>query len=313
MSRIPIIQVAKSGKDLNTATANDYALDTRRFLPKIVATKAIDTNDTFTAWSDLNGYANPHGLDYPPNTVCYLNDAENYYADPDMGAYVYRPVSFDVDDTNIYGYSTQFYDPNIEDYAYKSGYALIFIDPLLEPTTYTVAENRGTTPFLMCSGAGVTRSYDHKLDSFYDTLKVMEGGIGTLTLTIPSVTMAADAEQAVYAEFKHGLSYLPVVAPFESLEYFSLNDYYQSDGTTIPTTINLNSLATNWVESAYPRFNSGLVTWEFVDFWFNSEKLRLKFLRYNTTGGSYTAPARTITLNYTVFLNRLDEEFNLLS
>lgn len=313
---VPIIQVLKYGlhKSLENATPDQIAYDNTKFMLKVLGVMKLNTNDSFTEWSNTNGYPNIHGLNYPPNVICFQKDVINMYDDPDTGKYIYRPVLYDVDDKNIYGYTGQVYDPNIGDYVNMEAYALVFLDPLSEPENYLVNENRINGAYIITQNENGERSYKHGTDTFYDSLKAHNTDV--LVLDVPAVTLGSDpntdGKQKCVIEYYHGLGYLPVVAPFERMD-IDLNRYYQSDGTTIPTNINLNSIATSWVESAYPVFYSGLVTIESVDVWFDEKKVHLEFVRNNMTGANYTAPKRRITLGYTVFKNRLDKEFNLLN
>jgi hypothetical protein len=149
---------------------------------------------------------------------------------------------------------------------------------------------------------------DLALTSQLDTFKVMHSG--TITLNIPKVTWG-DADtpaSATYEEsYTHNLGYVPYFTPVNGNKllcaYNTTADYYMND-----------EVLTGPFESYSPPVDAG----QYITLYATTTTLVLSVYRFYA--GSLLGPpdpdvvfkARECTVDYTVFYNQMDAEFDLL-
>lgn len=124
------------------------------------------------------------------------------------------------------------------------------------------------------------------INSNYDTLKIFK--TGTLTLNVPEDTTVS-TPKLYSSSVTHDLGYAPVYLPEASVGWrpgFIPDDFVVNDYLGFPQG-DIGSEAS-------------------LDVYVDSEKLYLQYRRFSPGN------ARTITMYYTIFYNRIDEEFNLL-
>lgn len=289
MGLTQVIKVAREGYKIGEASQKDLALDTNLLLPKIYGVvKRTTTGDV------------AHGLNYAPQFWGFWNLTTSPVPTYTHLAGLWDGVTMKVDNTNVHIDINDFFGP-------QEMYAVLFLDPLTEPTGTQRKER--PNPALIVSD-NITSDYDYqtRLHSGYDTLKVFKSG--TLTITQSSESVAASGLKEYTTTFNHNLGYIPMWSPF--IGYLTdLNQVYGGEDSTIPATVGLNN-----VEYTYPTPASWLTTSDFsekVYFYMTSTGLAMKYSRVNYSGSPHTFVARTINLNYVIFYNRVDEEFNLLT
>ena len=296
----PNIRVAKLGKNLKDNNIEEENLNTKYLMPKIVVQKQVTTDDTTPATTT-------HGLSYAPVCIRYVRDytSEGSYKIMPFGAI---GMGNEIDNTYIYGYYGEVYNPNTKLYEQPIYYSIIFSDSINSNTDET--PNGQNQPELFVK-SGQTINPIYKIIAPYcDYLKVSTSGI--LTLSVPSSSLADGGDQSYSASYTHGKGYLPVVAPFDThFNYFLLNGYYKGGLSSIPSTIILNNLGSQLIEQTIPAYSSPDV-YEYITYYFNGTGLYLDYSRLNLSGDTQNCPARTIKLYYTIFENQLDESLNLL-
>lgn len=186
-------------------------------------------------------------------------------------------TSVTVDSTNVTCYGTQI--------------VVLFSDALGGESTSTV------------SGSGVVVTPDGKLKksglsvySGFDTFKIAK--TGTITLEVPQEELGTDDfPESEYTEsLSHGIGYRPMYFPF--VRSLGILD--------IAGSFNVN----DWLGSPSYFDGSGGNLWEYVNINTTNDLLVMSVSRGNYATGSRVFPARTITLYYTLFYNKIDEDFN---
>lgn len=296
-----VIRVAKENKDLRDKNVEEESLNTNYFMPKIVVQKQITTTDSLASPATTT-----HGLTYAPLCIRYVRGYTN------SGAYKVMPfgaigVNNEVDNTYIYGYYGEIYNPNTDSYEQPIYYAVIFSDSINSTTDETPD---GEGPELLVYDDSTSNPKYRATAPRCDYLKVSDSDV--LTLSVPSSSLANGNDQSYSTSYTHGKGYLPVVAPFDAhFDFFLLNEYYGGGLSNIPSTIILNDVGSQLVEQVYSSYSSPDL-YEYITYYFNGTGLYLEYNRLNITGSTVSCPARSIKLYYTVFENRLDEAFSLL-
>jgi hypothetical protein len=145
-------------------------------------------------------------------------------------------------------------------------------------------------------------SLDMTLDSRLDTFKVFYNG--DLSISASSVTLAAGNSDSSTTNYSHGLGYAPFFTPMVAYKV----DLGTIGVSPIPTNINVNDFEDSNIDTGGAAILTGEVVYVYVD----TDKIYLKFERTNNGASSHTFPARNISMNFTIFYNSIDEEFNLL-
>ena len=296
---VPNIRVAKPGKNLKDNNIEEESINTSHFMPKIVVQKQIATDQNTPATTT-------HGLSYSPVCIRYVRDYT-----PE-GAYKIMPfgaigMGNEIDNTYIYGYYGEVYNPNTELYEQPIYYSVIFSD--------SINNNKDETPHgqnqpkLFVKSGQTTNPIYKLIVPYCDYLKASTSGI--LTLNIPSSNLDDGNSQEYSNSYLHNKGYIPIVAPFDThFDFFLLNSYYEG-GSNIPSTIILNNIGSQLVEQTIPAYSASDV-YEYITYYFNGIGLYLEYTRLNLSGETQNCPARTIKLYYTIFENQLDESLNLL-
>ena len=197
----PNIRVAKLGKNLKDNNIEEENLNTKYLMPKIVVQKQVTTDDTTPA-------ATTHGLSYAPVCIRYVRDytSEGSYKIMPFGAI---GMGNEIDNTYLYGYYGEVYNPNTELYEQPIYYSVIFSDSINSNMDET--PNGQNQPELFVKSGRTTNPIYKIIAPYCDYLKVSSSGI--LTLNIPSSSLADGGDQSYSASYIHGKGYLPVVAP----------------------------------------------------------------------------------------------------
>ena len=296
---VPNIRVAKPGKNLKDNNIEEESINTSHFMPKIVVQKQIATDQNTPATTT-------HGLSYSPVCIRYVRDYT-----PE-GAYKIMPfgaigMGNEIDNTYIYGYYGEVYNPNTELYEQPIYYSVIFSDSINNNKDET--PNGQNQPKLFVKSGQTTNPIYKLIVPYCDYLKASTSGI--LTLNIPSSNLDDGNSQEYSSSYLHNKGYIPIVAPFDThFDFFLLNSYYEG-GSNIPSTIILNNIRSQLVEQTIPAYSASDV-YEYITYYFNGIGLYLEYTRLNLSGETQNCPARTIKLYYTIFENQLDESLNLL-
>jgi len=296
---VPNIRVAKPGKNLKDNNIEEESINTSHFMPKIVVQKQIATDQNTPATTT-------HGLSYSPVCIRYVRDYT-----PE-GAYKIMPfgaigMGNEIDNTYIYGYYGEVYNPNTELYEQPIYYSVIFSDSINNNKDET--PNGQNQPELFVKSGQTTNPIYKLIVPYCDYLKASTSGI--LTLNIPSSNLNDSDSQEYSSSYLHNKGYIPIVAPFDThFDSFLLNSYYEGE-SNIPSTIILNNIGSQLVEQTIPAYSASDV-YEYITYYFNGIGLYLEYTRLNLSGETQNCPARTIKLYYTIFENQLDESLNLL-
>jgi hypothetical protein len=286
----PVLKVARPGYKVFDAAQKDLTLDSSLLIPKIYK--------TFRATSSGN---TAHGLSYPPQflTVREITTDPKVYAHATDGGW------------SVTGVSNKSYADSTNIYISKMGsdvgmWCIVELDPCENPSEDPLPTK---TPYPRVIIGGTT-DYNRDLDTRYDTLKVYKSG--TLSLSIPTITKASGQSDTRSTYFEHNLNYIPFYAPF--IPYTSWVDqfYFVNEGLEeIPSTVSLNDLEAIEIPKTIAGYEYPYKEEAYV--WVDDTKLNLSYVRTNYDMDSYEFPARTVTLSYTVFYNRVDEAFNILT
>lgn len=282
------IQIARAGKDVRKIAKSELSLDTDLVLPKFCKMRKRTTSGNVA-----------HGLTYPPQFMCFREIGGNKWAHTNGGGWegIVGGNRSSADSTNIA------VDVASGD---SASWVLIFLDPCEEPTTKPAPSSFGGPVVIVSDDIKKDPDYAHRLDTRYDTFKVFK--TGTLSLTLPSVNLAYEASDTRTASVAHGLAYPPVFSPF--IPYYSnVSAFYGNQGLSVPSNIDLNGLEAVRI----PKGLGGFVDpyYEEAWVWVDSTNINIEYKRTNYDFDAYTFPAATANLYYTVFLNRIDEEFTL--
>jgi hypothetical protein len=307
MATQAVIQVAKSGEDLETCDAQDMALSSPMLLPKIYAVVELEP-DIPEGWVS-GDYQYTHSRGYAP---MYLYYAEHDYFQNNTGSTAFDPVRY------IYNSYSTFANMDATEFVDDAGgrtntYLVLFLDPLLEPISQPSPTSHGSPRIKVGSDLVDDADYKANIDSKYQTLKVHMQG--QFVCNIPSwtstVAMGSNWSKLEWYSFNHNLGFPPVHTPFINAQGVDLDKAYQS---SIPTDFVLNDVNDLWAERwAYDFGFTGKYleyAWIYVDI----NKYYVGYRRQNWDfSDGHTFPARTVRVNYTIFNLPINEEFNLLS
>ena len=315
------VKIAKpEGKALES-DSKDLALDSNLSIPKIFKSIRKTTNSTIV-----------HGFNYPIKYLAMreitVTPKKYAYALPEYSGFTIQAYpNIGVDDTNLY----------LEPFpAFTSGtpypasipadagvWGLMMVGPLKTPITdmpplehigpvIKIGDNTETDP-----------DYKLRLHTGYDSLKVAK--TGTLTLNLPAwnapvaqvktdpstgLDYTEAAEKTDTTNEVHGLDYVPYYQPF--VPYRSdLTEIYKVPIDNIPASFSINELQTVFSPSyAWP--SPQYTEWVYV--WISDSRIYIDYVRRNwDSANTHSFPTRTVTMGYTIFHNRVDEEFNLLT
>lgn len=310
------LKVAKEGGQALIDASKDLSLDSDTFIPKIY--RSIHSTSTQTI---------SHGLTYPPQYLFMreITTSPKKYAyglDEFSAFSLQKMPDIGVTASNLYiGKFPAFVSgtPIGSISADVGMWALLMMEPCKNPTTQPAQTQHPNPVFKLGDDVNTDPDYLLRIDSKYDSFKVAKSNLITLNLptwNAPAATTAVDpdtgfdyvvpATQTVTASDLHGLSYVPYYQPFVPYK-IDLTEVYAND---IPSTVNINGLV-NIFSPNFAFVSEGYS--EEVYVWVNDSRVYIDYTRNNIdTSSGHTFPARTITMDYTVFYNRVDEEFNLL-
>lgn len=173
-----------------------------------------------------------------------------------------------------------------------------------------------STPIIKISkpGTDLSSALDKDLvyTSKFDTFKIRK--TGTLTLNLPSETFGAWSPGGFTTYTQHETSYTHNIGDICFFLPRALGEVAYV-GTDVINGGNyvVNDLEEDDISRFLPDYFYGISTIETVQLVISNSKLTLKVVRENYLVEDVTFGARTATVNYTIFYNRADEEFNLLT
>jgi len=305
MPNHPITKIARKGFDARYCADKDLSFSSEwkspkifkqtsknwtnilGYLPSFMGFRQLNSSVPFTA---LNNYEYISG---GFDTNCFTHDNPALISYPDfMGVSIFDQ---DVILSPYYGYTwgTDWYDENL--------FALLFLDPLFgtPPTTYPL---RSGGVYLLGKGDVDVRTsfpYDNAMDSRFDTLKIFK--TGTLELKAPAKTFAvSEAYQTYTAEIEHNLGYAPVFLPEAGV------------GWALDSSLDDDSFIVNDNLGRLPADYAGINSAPILDVWVDDTKLYMRLWRFANDWSTRAYSEITITLYYTIFYNKINEEFDLL-
>lgn len=279
MSKKPILEIARPGYSLNGIDSKDISFSSKWETPKIFM-------QTSSSWTNTLGYV-PSLLTFRKlNSTDYTYDLQSSTEDTDPYQGAYLDSSGNLQITKRTG------DTDM--------YTILFFNTLDGTPPNTLTDTRRAKLLIAKEGVGVT-AYPTQLaiDSRFDTFKIYKSG--TLSVTAPAETITAGSSDRVYTStFNHNLGYPPVYLPMASTRW-RLDD---SAINNVSFTVN------DYVGFPNPYYLSS----DMLDVYVDSSNLYMKLTRFADPYCDRTFLSNiTITMYYTVFYNRIGEEFNLLS
>lgn len=281
------IQIARQGKDVRKVDKRELSLDTDLVLPKFCKMRKRTTSGNVA-----------HGLTYPPQFMCF-REIGNKWAHTNGGGWegIVGGNRSSADSTNI---SVDVADGD------SASWVLIFLDPCEEPTVKPSPTKFGGPVIVVSNDVNKDPDYAHRLDTRYDTFKVHR--TGTLTINLPAVNLNFLASDTRNTSVAHGLDYAPIFSPF--IPYYSdVSAFYGNQGLVVPENVDLNSLEAVRIPKGIGGFTDPY--YEEVWVWVDSTNINIEYKRTNFDFDPYTFPSATASLYYTIFVNRIDEEFTL--
>jgi hypothetical protein len=211
------IEVAREGYDIENSEAKDLPFSTDYFLPKIFKVQR-STSTTSSA----------HGLSFIPRTMFFREITSSPKKVGHVVAGLQNATVSSIDGTNInFQKMTNYSDFETTPYSTttdSASIAMCMLDPLGTPTTEPEPVDTDN-PVVRAGGTYGDSDYRQSIHTFYDTLKVFNSDI--LTLSVASWTPSAGDEYNVTtATYSHNLGYIPLFAPFVPYQ-ISLPVYYQ--------------------------------------------------------------------------------------
>jgi hypothetical protein len=152
-------------------------------------------------------------------------------------------------------------------------------------------------------------SKDLLISSEFDTIKIVK--TGELVLSLPSETVTGGLSERT-TTVAHGFSDIPLYSPMIRGYLYGLDDFLGGDYIT-----RLESggdyIVNDLSEVRIPAGGySPALSGEYSSVQINATNLILSVTRFEFMGFPQDFGAREATLYYTIFYNRVDEEFNLL-
>jgi len=293
--------MARSGYDALTASSLNLSYDSDYASPKLFENKYFSATSPY-----YSTYT--HNLGYIPSVFLFRKLSSTEWAHGMKDYMAQTPFYYAYYDDLLRLTSTQarvgcIYNVNTSAKVDEGTMAMFYLDPV--ENAEVSFKNTGPRISIARDGYDAQSGHpkDFKVDSRFDTFKVYK--TGTLLLECPSVIAQTDT-RTVY--FEHNLGYIPFFTPLVPYTTNLHNIYFSGGGYTIPTNINVSNLS----EYNFARvISTSSDEEEVVRVWVTSTRLYLQLFRQNYYG-STTFEERNITMNYTIFYNRVDEEFNLL-
>ncbi len=150
---------------------------------------------------------------------------------------------------------------------------------------------------------------DLLISSNLDTFKIARTGSLVISLPVDTVNASNVIREATYA---HGLGYTPFFAPLTRGVIYGIDDYFGGDYQD--RLENGGDYVLNDIEEVrIPAAGySPAIAAEMVGVFIDATNLVLRVNRFSIMPGDVIFGARKCTLYYTIFHNRVDEQFNLL-
>jgi hypothetical protein len=150
---------------------------------------------------------------------------------------------------------------------------------------------------------------DLLISSEFDTFKIAKTGSLVISLSAETVNFSEVIREATYA---HGLGYVPFYGPLTRGVLYGLDEYLGGDYAG--KLENGGDYILNDIEEVrIPAVGySPAIAGESVGVFVSSTNLILRVKRFNAMPEDVKFGARKCTLYYTIFHNRVDEQFNLL-
>lgn len=304
MSNRPVTKIARKGFDARYCSDRELSFSSEWKTPKIF-------KQTSSSWTNTLGYV-PMFMGFRQlnedvpftalmsseeilggyNTSCFTHANPTYIDSPDFYDGVVIDLNGDLYINPFHGYN----------WTDENEFAVLFLDSIYGdiPTTYPLKS--GGVYLLGKGDIDVRTAFpaDNSIDSRFDTLKIFK--TGTLELEVPEKTfMESESYKTYTAEVEHNLGYAPMFLPQASVGWI-LN--MQLEDTSFVVNDELGLL---------PGSRAGIDGAPVLDVYVDSNKLYLRLWRFAYSFGERYYNAVTITLYYTIFYNKINEEFDLIS
>jgi len=303
----PVLKIAKEGEDITTASDKDLVLDSGKLLPKLYLTTTLEPD--IPEGDVLGEYSYTHGLGYPPVFLYY---AKEYYFNNNEASIAFDPPRY------IWGTFGRFAHVDNTEFRNEAAgendsHLLLFLDPLDEPATPPEPTSVNGPRLIVGNDVANEADYQHNIDSKYQTLKVFQQD--QLVCNLPAwnstAILGGDSLRYDWFSVEHNLGYPPVYSPF-SIGQTGL-DIAQSYEDNIPSDFTVNDVNDLWAEKWPYEFGGSSTYLEGVWIYVDVTKLYLGYRRQNWDyENGHTFPSRTVRLNYTIFVNPITGDFNLL-
>lgn len=302
---VPVLKIAKEGKNLPDIGSVDMSLNSNLNLPKIYAGVKL------TPGGGLGEIEYAHGRGYPPSFIYYQE--QRYFQDNSLDT-EFNPVRY------IWGSQGPYFTMDATNFETDFGGGrnsrlVLFLDPLSSPAVAPSPTTSDGPRLKIGSNVQTNADYQSNIDSKYQTLKVHMVGQFSCSLPAWNATEAlgADWNRQDWFSFNHNLGYPPIFAPFGISTVGLAVELAYSGVTNIPSSYLINDVNDIMVEKWAYNFGGNYDQLEGLWIYVDSSKYYVGFKRTNWDfGGGYNFPARTVTVNYTIFANSINEEFNLL-
>jgi hypothetical protein len=298
----PVLEIAKSGEDLTTAGSVDMALDSDLLLPKIYMVKELTPDGS-------GNVSYTHGLGYPPMFLYY---EQQQYLQSNPAYEEFDPNRF------IWGSQNRYYTMDSTEFTTTVGgisndaYLVLFLDPLEEPGTEPSPTTTSRPRLRVGDAVGTDADYKNRIDSKYQTLKVYMTGELECDLDAFNATsiIGGDNEQTDWFSVEHGLGYPPIFTPF-GINTVGL-DLMAAYDESIPSSFSVNDVNDLFAEKWAYSLSGSYIQYEIIWIYVDEDYYYLGYQRKNLDAASgYNFPARTVTVDYTIFNNPINEEFDL--
>jgi hypothetical protein len=304
----PTLKIAAETYSIDTATDDQLVLDSNKTLPKIYAVKELTP---VVPPGDITGAVEyEHGLTYAPQFLYYQQ--QRYFNDFSGYGIEFNPYRF------IFGGYGRFTNMTSTKFYYDSAglldsYLILFLDPLADPASDPAPTTTNGPRLKIGDDITTEADFRNRIDSKYQTLKVHMKGQLVCNLPAFNATglFGATPQKFDWFELEHGLGYPPIYSPF-GINSVGLALDLAYNGS-IPSDFVINDVNDTMAERWAYEFGWTSDYYEGVWLYVDVDNFYVGYRRLNSNVNPHTFPARTVRVNYVIFNNPINEEFDLLS
>jgi len=302
MSKAAKLQIARPGYDRRDITDDkNFAYTSERITPKL--SNSLDTTNNFESFNHNLGYI---PMFWPIRNIDgtkYSHGIQDYTMSRNIKA---DPISLGYTDSNVFGVikatGTE-YTPPYSPYEDTGICGFMFLDPLYDQDVPPPTIDTKPKVLIAQQGKDIRKigPKDMSLDSRFDTLRIYKTGL--ITISAPAETISSSKTYS--GSYTHGLGYVPFYAPFCPYKNNLAKIYYPN---SVPSTVVVNDFEGS---SLFFRGISVPPGNEDVNVYITNDTINVDYIR--NPSGSTSFSAKTINCYYTIFINRVDENMNLLN